>query len=67
MKAERERSRTDIDLEQLTAILQRAKDLILAAEDTHACMASVCDPILVEIWEAQSRVAALKLALEVEA
>jgi len=56
----------DVDerLEQLTRVLQRAIDQLLFAEDTHTCMASVCDPILMEIREAQSRVAALRLRLE---
>jgi len=56
----------DVDerLDQLTRVLQRAIDQLLFAESMHTCMESVCDPILAEIWDAQSRVAALRLRLE---
>ena len=55
----------DVDerLEQLSRVLQRAIDRLLFAESMHTCMESVCDPILAEIFDAQSRVAALRLRL----
>jgi hypothetical protein len=54
----------DRDLDSLSGILQTAIDMLMFSEDTYTCMASVCDPIIASLREAQAKVAALRLRLE---